>query len=74
MFVSFLGARSHGGGCPDRQVLVDAGGQGARGRAFGQAREKHDSAADCTEMSSSKRLYIFAPCTQIKFKENKALI
>ena len=53
-----IGARSHGGGVPDRQVLLDADGQETRGRTSGQARKKHDRAAHCTEMSSSKRIYI----------------
>ena len=65
MFNSLIGARSHGGGVPDRQVLLDADGQEARRRPSGQARQKHDRAADRTEMSSSKRIYI---CTQRKMK------
>ena len=62
VIMTFLGSRAHGGGVPDRQVLVDAGGQGARRPAARPAREEHDRAAHRAAMK--QKIYIY--CTQRK--------
>ena len=54
----FTGSRSHGGGVPDRQVLLDAHGQEARRRPPRQARQEHDRAAHRAQMSRFNGLYI----------------